>query len=48
MKCFVQNTTFLIISYSKIRQWRGPGALIVNFEQISNIALVFPLMSFNK
>ena len=47
MKCFVQNTTFLI-SYFKIRQWRGPGVFIVNFEQISNIALVFPLMSLNK
>ena len=32
MKCFVQNTTFLIISYFKIRQWRGPGVFIANFE----------------
>ena len=29
-------------------QWRRSGVFIVNFEQISRIVLVFPLLNLNK
>ena len=34
--------------YSIIRQWRRSYVFIVNFEQISHIVLVFPLLTLNK
>ena len=30
------------------RHWRRFGVFIVNFEQISHIVLVFPLLSLNE
>ena len=30
------------------RQWRRSGVFIINFEQISHIALVFPLLTLRK
>ena len=29
-------------------QWRSSGVFFVNFEQISDIVLVFPLVTLNK
>ena len=31
-----------------VPEWRHSGVFNVNFEQISHIALVFPLFTFNK
>ena len=36
------------INTPKRRQWRRSSILIVNFEQISHIVLVFPLSTLNK
>ena len=38
----------LTIKTSERRHWRRYGIFIVNFEQVSHIALVFPLLSLNK
>ena len=38
----------LIITTSERRQLRRSGVYIVNFEQILNIVLVFPLLTLKK
>ena len=38
----------LTIKTLERRQWRRSGVFIVNFEQISHIALLFLLLTFNK
>ena len=38
----------LTITTPEQRQWCLSGVFIVNFEQISNIVLVFLLLTFNK
>ena len=40
--------SMLTIKAPEWRQWRRSGVYIVNFEQISNIVLVFPLLTLNK
>ena len=38
----------LKIKTTEGRQWDRSGVFIAKFEQISNIVLVFPFLSFNK
>ena len=38
----------LIIKILERRQWHPSTAFIVNFEQISQIALMYPLLTLNK
>ena len=38
----------LAIKTPEPRQWHRSGVFIVNFEQISHIVLVFPLLPLNK
>ena len=38
----------LTIKIPESRQWRRFGVFIVNFEQILDIVLVFPLLYLNK
>ena len=38
----------LTIVTLKRRQWRRSGVFIVNFEEISKIAVVFPLLTLKK
>ena len=38
----------LTIKTPEQRQWRRSGAFIVNFEQISHIVLIFPLLTLNE
>ena len=38
----------LTMNTPELRQWRRSGVVIVNFEQISNIVLVFPLLTLSK
>ena len=50
----IRNTRTISENYSKLtietlerRQWRGSGVFNVNFEQISSIVLVFPMLTLN-
>ena len=38
----------LTIKTSERRQWHRSGTFIVNFEHISHLFLVFPLLTLNK
>ena len=38
----------LTIKKLERRQWRRSGVFNVNYEQISQIVLVFPLLTLNK
>ena len=41
-------TTELIIKTPERRQWRRSDVFIVNFENISHLLLVFPLLTLSR
>ena len=44
-----QNNVWNLFKVNKLtRQWHHSAVLIINFEQISNIAVLFPLSTLNK
>ena len=38
----------LTVKTLELRQWRRSGIFVVNFEMISHIVLVFPLLTLNN
>ena len=38
----------LTIKTPERRQWRRPGVIIVNFEQISHLVILFLLLTFRR
>ena len=44
----VKNKDMVSMIWSEWRHWRRSGVFVVNFEQVSRIILVFPLLTLNK
>ena len=44
----VKNKKEVEFALQSIHQWRRSAVLIANFEQISQIVLVFPLLTLNE